>query len=101
MVLIFSTLDEHIVHIYFHIPLNLSVEHMVYQSLVCGPRILQTERHDLVAIEPLTGDEGSLLLILFLFALNEHIINVYLHISSNLFFEHLVHQSLIGGPCVL
>ena len=65
MVLFFFTLDEHIVHIYFHVLLNLFAEHLVYQSLVRGPRILQTERHDPVAVELLTGDEGSLLLILF------------------------------------
>ena len=65
MVLIFSTLDEHIVHIYFHIPPNLFAEHLVYQSLVRGPHILQTERHDHVVVEPLVGDEGNLLLILF------------------------------------
>ena len=65
MVLFFFTLDEHIVHIYFHVPPNLFAEHLVYQSLVCGPCILQTERHDRVAIKPLAGDEGRLLLILF------------------------------------
>ena len=65
MVLFFFTLDEHIVHIYFHVPPNLFAEHLVYQSLVHGPCVLQTERHDPIAIEPLVGDEGSLLLILF------------------------------------
>ena len=40
-------------------------------------------------------------MILFLFALDEHIINVYLHILPNLFVEHLVYQSLIRGLCVL
>ena len=65
MVLFFFTLDEHIVHIYFHVPPNLFAEHLVYQSLVRGPCVLQTERHDPVAVKPLVGDEGSLLLILF------------------------------------
>ena len=65
MVLFFFTLGEHIVHIYFYVPPNLFAEHLVYQSLVRGPYVLQTERHDPVAIEPLVGDENSLLLILF------------------------------------
>ena len=65
MVLLFFTLNEHIVHIYFYVPPNLLAEHLVYQSLECGSRVLQIERHDSVAIEPLAGDEGAILLIFF------------------------------------
>ena len=36
---------------------------MVYQPLVYGSYALQTEGHNPIAIEPLAGDEGSLLLI--------------------------------------
>ena len=65
MFLLFFTLDEHVVHIYFHVPPNLLAEHLVYQSMVRGSRILQTKRHDPIAIKPLAGDEGGILLILF------------------------------------
>ena len=65
MFLLFFTLDKHVVYIYFHVPPNLPTEHLVYQSLVCGSHILQTERHDPIAMKPLAGDEGGLLLIVF------------------------------------
>ena len=64
MILLFFTLEKHVVHIYFYVPPNLLAEHLVYQSLVHGSRILQTGRHDPVAVETLAGDEGDLLLIL-------------------------------------
>ena len=64
MIFLFLTLDEHVVHIDRYVPPNLLAEHLVYQSLVCGPRILQTKRHNPVAIVSLAGDEGGLLLIL-------------------------------------
>ena len=63
MILLFFTLDKHVVHIYFYVPPNLFAEHLVYQSLVRGSRIFQIERHDLVAVETLAGDESGLLLI--------------------------------------
>ena len=65
MVLFFFTLDEHIFHIYFHVPPNLFAEHLVYQFLVRGTCVLQTKRHDPVAIQPLAGDEGGFFLIFF------------------------------------
>ena len=65
MVLLFFTLDEHVIHIYLYIPPNLLAEYLIYQSLVRGSRVLQTKSPDSVAIEPLVGDEGGLLLILF------------------------------------
>ena len=40
-------------------------------------------------------------MILLLFALDKHIVDVYLNISLNLFFKHLVYSSLIRGSCVL
>ena len=60
MVLLFFTLDEHVIHVYFYFPPNLLAEHLVRSFCV-----LEAERHDSVAIEPLVGDEGGLLLILF------------------------------------
>ena len=63
MILLFLALDKHVIHIHFHVPPNLLAEHLVYQPLVCGSCVLQTEGHNPVAIEPLAGDEGSLLLI--------------------------------------
>ena len=64
MILPFLTFDKHVIHIYIYVPPILLAEHLVYQSLVRSSRILQTERQDLVAIKPLAGDEGDLLLIL-------------------------------------
>ena len=64
MILFFFTFNKYVIHIYFYVPSNLLAEHLVYQSLVHGSPILQIERHDLVAIEPLASDEGGLLLIL-------------------------------------
>ena len=63
MVLFFLALNEHVIDIYFHVPPNLFAEHLVYQSLVCGPRILQSKGHDPVAVETLAGDQGCLFLI--------------------------------------
>ena len=64
MILLFSTFDEHAIHIHLYIPPNLLAKHLVYQSLVRGPHVLQTKRHNPVAIESLTNDKGGLLLIL-------------------------------------
>ena len=64
MILLFFTLDEHVIHIYFYVPPNLLAELLVYQSLVCGSCVLQIERYDPITIEPLAGDKGGLLLIL-------------------------------------
>ena len=64
MIFLFFTLDMHVVHIYLYVPPNLLAEHLVYQSLVRGPHILQTQRHSPIAIQSLVGDEGGLLLIL-------------------------------------
>ena len=35
-----------------------------------------------------------------LFALDEHIIHIYLHVSPNLFIEHFVDQTLVGRSCI-
>ena len=35
------------------------------------------------------------------FALDKHIVNINLHVLSNLFSEHLVHQPLVGSSYVL
>ena len=58
MILLFSTFDEHAIHIHLYIPPNLLAKHLVYQSLVRGPHVLQTKRHNPVAIESLTSDKG-------------------------------------------
>ena len=51
----FQTLDQHVIHIYFHCLAYLIFEHVVHQPLVSCPSILQTERHDLVAVKALIG----------------------------------------------
>lgn len=47
----FFGLNQHIVDVYLHVVANLVFEHSVYQSLICGSIIFQSERHDLVTIE--------------------------------------------------
>ena len=39
--------------------------------------------------------------VLFFFALDEHIVDVHFHVLPNLLAEHLVYQSLVRGSCVL
>lgn len=43
-------LYQHVIHVNFHILLDLHFKHLVYQSLIGGPYIFQSERHDPVAI---------------------------------------------------
>ena len=62
----FPTFYKHIVYIDFHIPPYLLGEHLIHQSLIVGAYILQSERHDFVAIQALASDERSFLLIFFL-----------------------------------
>ena len=46
-------LHQHVVYVDFHVPSYLALEHFVHKPLVRCPCILQTERHDLVAIQVL------------------------------------------------
>ncbi|GJY25080.1 hypothetical protein Tco_0399806 [Tanacetum coccineum] len=48
-----------------HVPTNLSVKGLVYQSLVCDANVLEAKRHFCVAIYPVIGVESCLILILF------------------------------------
>ena len=57
------TFYQHVVHIYLHVLSNLLDEHFVHKPLICYPRILQTERHDLVAKKLLASDEQYLFLV--------------------------------------
>ena len=65
MVILVQTLHQHIIHVNLDIPPNLVREHFVHQSLVRCPRVLESERHHLVAKKSLTSDKGYSLLILF------------------------------------
>jgi hypothetical protein len=56
-------LHQHIIHVDLHVSAYLLPEHLVDQSLVGSPSILQLERHHLVAVQPPVNDEGRLLLI--------------------------------------
>ena len=60
---LFFTLDEHVVHIHFHVSPDLFTEHLVYQPLVGYSCIFQLEGQHLVAIKPLAYDEGNFLLV--------------------------------------
>ena len=35
------------------------------------------------------------------FAFDDHVIDVYFHVPSDLVGEHLVHHPLVGCPCIL
>ena len=35
------------------------------------------------------------------FAFDNHVVNIDVHISPDLFFEHFVHETLFGSPDVL
>ena len=54
-------LHQHVIHINFHVPSNLGLEHFIHRPLVCCPCVLQTERHNFVAVEALIDYERSLL----------------------------------------
>lgn len=47
-----------------HVAAGLVLEDHVDEALAYGSRVLQPERRNLIAIQPLIGDEGCLLLIL-------------------------------------
>ena len=48
----FEAFDEHIIYVDSYSFLDELSEHLVHQSLVCCPRIFQTQRHDFIAIKP-------------------------------------------------
>jgi disulfide bond formation protein DsbB len=56
---------QHVINVYFYISPDLVVEHLVHQPLVSCPYVLQSEWHDFITKKPFAGDEGSLLLIIF------------------------------------
>ena len=64
MALFFLAFDEHIINLDLHVSPNLFTKYLIYQPLVCGPCIFQSERYNLVAIKSLAGDESCFLLIL-------------------------------------
>ena len=58
-------LDEHVVYVDLHCVAQVVCEHLVDKSLVGCAGVLQTEGHDLVAEDPPFGDEGCLLLVVW------------------------------------
>ena len=54
---------EHVIDVHFHSLSELFGEHSIDKSLVSSTRILETERHYLVAIRSTVGDECGLLAI--------------------------------------
>ena len=57
MVILSNTFYQHVVYINLNVPPNLICEHLIHQPLICGSRILESERHYFVAEETLAGDE--------------------------------------------
>ena len=57
MAVFFCAFHKHVVHIYLDVPPDLLNEYPVLKSLIYHPRVLQSERYDLVTEEPLTHDE--------------------------------------------
>ena len=83
---LFFTLDEHVIHVHFHVSQDLFTEHLVYQPLVGCSCIFQPEEHHLVAVEPLACDEGSFLLVF--------LCHFYLIVL-----QECVHKSQVLVPC--
>ena len=46
----FFSFYNNVIHIDLHILVYLLIEHLFYQSLVCGTCVLQSKQHDFVAI---------------------------------------------------
>ena len=65
MVLFLFAFDEHIINIHLHVSPDLFLEHLVHQPLIGGPCVLESKRHDPIAVKPLVGDKGSFFLIFF------------------------------------
>ena len=53
----------HIINVHFHGTTDLLFKDLVHQTLIGGTRILQTKRHNLIAVQPTIGDEGRFILI--------------------------------------
>ena len=66
MIVLPSAFHQHIIHINLDISSNLMCKHFVHEPLIRCSRVLETERHHLIAGEALTGDEQSFLLISFI-----------------------------------
>ncbi|KAI5324982.1 hypothetical protein L3X38_034055 [Prunus dulcis] len=47
-----SALYQHVVNVNFHDVADVTGEDFVDEPLVCCPRVLQTERHDIIAVQP-------------------------------------------------
>jgi len=57
------TFHQHIADVYFHGAPNQVFEDFVNHSLECGPNILESEGHHLVAVESATSSKGCLVFI--------------------------------------
>ena len=71
MILCFQGRYQHIVDVDFHSLPYLIREHHIYQPQVRRSGVLQTEGHDLVAIDPPGRHEGGLLLV---FGMHEYLV---------------------------
>src|SRR5262249_46385683 len=63
--MVFSSpgLDENIVHIALHVHMHHVMEYGSHSPLVCGSSILETKRHDYIAVNsPWRGERGFLLI---------------------------------------
>lgn len=54
---------QHVVYIHLNVPPDLAFKHLIDESLINGPRILQFKGNDLVIVESSVGDEGGFLLV--------------------------------------
>ena len=58
------TFNQHIIHVGLHISSELMRKNFIYQSLIGGPSIFQTKRHNFVTIDGSVGNKSSFLFIL-------------------------------------
>ena len=86
MLYLIQALYQHVIHIVFHVPPNLWMEHMVNQPLICCPCVLQTEGHHLITEQALISDKGCLLLV--------YLVHPYLIIS-----EESIHKTKQPVTC--
>ena len=65
VVIVLLAFHYHVIHVYFNISSNLLSKHLIHESLIRRPCVLQSKQHDLIAKEALAYDKRSLLLVRF------------------------------------
>src|SRR5262249_45447371 len=56
-------LDKNVINIHFHVHMHHVMEYSRHSPLVCGSSILETKRHDYIAVNsPWCGERGFLLI---------------------------------------